>query len=582
MDKNRSKIIRRGLMAVMGVIILRLFFMQVVEYDEWTARAEAQQTMKTTIKAKRGEIYLMDGSEPKVVAMNETVWTVIVDPKISERSEVEKAIMDIVSDKVTADFDKVFKNPESRYAVVARDVERPAAKALAEREVTGIWLQESTKRTYPEGELASTVLGFVNAEGEGQYGVEGAMNEELKGKDGLLKTVKDIHNVALSIGDDNIKVPAEDGESVVLTIDRNLQNTVERVLAEETPKYGKDHSSAVVMDPQSGKVLAMANYPGYNPGDYGKVKDVAVYSNGVLQDAYEPASVCKTFAFAAAINEGKMTKDSTYNNTGSTTVDGREIKNSAQNAPKGTINMQTVLNWSLNTGSIQALRWLGGSESEITQVGREKLYEYYNGRFGLGVYTGIELREAAGLLTEPNANAYGLNATYANMTFGQNMQVTMIQVAAAFASVVNGGDYYMPTVVAGKMVDGEFIKAEKKTPVRQTVSSETSAAMRELLYGTRSRWRPGTGTGSDPDGYYVGGKTGTAQTIKDGKYQSDETVASYIGFGGTEGELPKYVIMVRIWKEGTYADGEKMAMPLFNALKDPVQEYLRVKPKGAE
>lgn len=579
MTKSRNQILRYGLIAVMGLIVLRLFWIQIVEHDDWQAKAVAQQTMKTTIKAKRGEIYMMDGSEPKVVAMNESVWTVIVDPKISDHDEVQKAVMDTVSNNVTADWEKVWANPNSRYAVVAKNVERAGAKALAEKDVTGIWLQESTKRVYPEGELGSTILGFVNADGEGQYGVEGSLNKELTGEDGLLKTVKDINNVALSIGSDNVKVPAKDGENVVLSIDRNLQNKVEKVLAEETPKHGKDHSSAVVLDPQTGKVLAMANYPGYDPVNYGQVESAAAYSNGVLEDPYEPASVCKTFAMAAAINEGKMTADSTYTNTGSTIVDGLEIKNSAQNAPRGTINMQTVLNWSLNTGSIQALRWLGGDASNITQTGREKLYEYYHDRFGLGTYTDIELREAAGLLTEPNASIYGLNATYANMTFGQNMQVTMIQVAAAFASVVNGGNYYTPTMVAGKMVDGKFVQNEQKAAVRQTVSESTSKQMREMLYGTRSRWRGAVGV--DPDGWYVGGKTGTAQTIKNGKYQSDETVATYIGFGGTEGELPSYVIMVRIWKEGTYADGEKNAMPLFNAVKAPVQDYLRVRPKGA-
>ena len=580
MTKSRNQILKYGLIAVMGIIVFRLFWIQIVEHDEWAAKAVAQQTMRTTIKAKRGEIYMMDGSEPKVVAMNETVWTVIVDPKISDHDEVEKAVMDTVSDKVTADWSKVWANPNSRYAVVAKNVTRAGAEALAGKEVTGIWLQEGTKRVYPEGELASTVLGFVNADGEGQYGVEGSLNKELTGEDGLLKTVKDINNVALSIGSDNVKMPAKDGDNIVLTLDRNLQNTVEWILATETPKLGKDHSSAVVLDPQTGKVLAMANYPGYDPANYGQVKSAEAYKNGVLEDPYEPASVCKTFAFAAAINEGVMTPESTYTNTGSVMVDGWEIKNAEQGAvTKGTIPMQLALNYSLNTGSIQALRWLGGNANAITQSGREKLYDYYHNKFGLGAYTGIELREAAGLLTEPNASGVGgLNATYANMTFGQNMQTTMIQVAAAFASVVNGGNYYTPTMVAGKMVNGKYVENETKAAARQTVSESTSAQMREMLYGTRKAWRA---AGVDTAGYYVGGKTGTAQTIKDGKYQSDETVATYIGYGGTEGELPSYVIMVRIWKEGTYTDGQKQALPLFNALKNPVQDYLRVRPKGA-
>lgn len=155
------------------------------------------------------------------------------------------------------------------------------------------------------------------------------------------------------------------------------------------------------------------------------------------------------------------------------------------------------------------------------------------------------------------------------------MQVTMIQVAAAIASIVNGGDYYTPTVVAGKMVDGEFVKNEEPKPVRQTVSKQTSETMREMLYGTRRAWRS---NGTDKEGYYVGGKTGTAQVIKNGEYSFDETWATYVGVGGTEGELPEYVIMVRVWEENKLADGQKHALPTFNAIKDYVQDYLRIKP----
>lgn len=219
---------------------------------------------------------------------------------------------------------------------------------------------------------------------------------------------------------------------------------------------------------------------------------------------------------------------------------------------------------------------MGGSETEITRQAREKLYDYFYNHFGLGQATGIELIEAVGYLTEPNAEIYGLNSTYANMTFGQNMQATMLQTATAMASIVNGGEYYTPTVVAGKMEGDKFIAAEGKGPVRRTISEATSATMREMLAGTRRAWRQ---NGTDAAGYYVGGKTGTAQVIKDGAYSMDETEATYIGVGGTEGELPEYLIMVRVWEAGKKADGQKNALPVFNDLKAYVQDYLRIKPK---
>lgn len=575
---SRNKFLRVCLLGAMAVIVVRLFFIQIVQHDEWAEKAAAQQTLQNILPAKRGEIYMMDGSEPVAVVMNAMVYTVIVDPMLANEETAKKELDEILGDKRTAEWEDVFADRTRRYYVVGKNVERKAAEKIAELDMTGVWLQSNTKRVYPEGNLAANLLGFVNADGAGQYGVEGAMNEELSGEDGMLKTVKDINNVALSIGDDNVKIPAQDGENVVLTIDKTMQYNVEKILEKKTSELGFKNMSAIVMDPNSGKVLAMANYPGYDPANFGNVESAAAYINHVVEDPFEPASVCKTFTFAAATDLGVMNPDKMFTNYGEITIDGWPIRNAEQGSfLLGQQTMQTAFNYSLNTGSTQALRWMGGSETDITQAAREKLYDYYFNHFGLGHYTGIELYESPGLITEPNADMYGLASLYANMTFGQNMQVTMVQVAAAVSSVVNGGNYYTPTVVAGKMVDGEFVPSEEKGVVRKTVSEETSESMRQMLYGTRSAWRL---NGTDKEGYYVGGKTGTAQVIRDGAYVMDETQATYVGVGGTEGELPQYVIMVRVWEEGKLAGGQEHALPVFNELKAYVQDYLRVKPAG--
>lgn len=575
---TRNKVMKMGLLAVMAIIIARLFVIQIVQHGEWAEKAAAQQTLQNVLLAKRGEIYMMDGDEPVAVVMNATVYTVIVDPMLAEREEIEQKLTEIVGDKRVAEWDDVFADKRLRYYVVAKNVERKAAEQIVEAELTGVWLQSDTKRVYPEGSLAATVLGFVNADGVGQYGIEGALNEELSGKDGLLRTVKDVSGVALSIGDDNIRVPAENGENVVLTLDKTLQHNVEKIISRKADELGFKNISALVMDPNTGRVLAMANIPGYDPADYGNVESAAAYVNYVVEDPYEPASVCKTFTFAAGVEYKVMTPEKTFNNENVTYVDGWPIKNSTQHTELlGAVSMQTALNWSMNTGSTQVLRWLGGSETDINTTGRERLYEYYHDRFGLGMSTGIELYENPGVLYEPHADIYGIDSTYANMTFGQNMQVTMLQVAAAFASVVNGGYYYTPTIIAGRMENGEFIEAEPAEAVRQTVSADTSATMRAMLYNTRSAWRA---NGLDGEGYYVGGKTGTAQMIRDGAYSFDETVATYVGFGGTDGELPAYIIMVRVWEDNKTAGGEAQALPVFNDLKVFVQDYLKIKPRG--
>ena len=575
---NRYRFLRTVLLLVMAVIIVKLFTIQIVEHEDWSAKAAAQQTLQNVLPAKRGEIYMMDGAEPSPVVLNATVYTVIVDPMLADQKEISEKLTAIMGDKQIAKWDDVFANRARRYYIVGKNVERSAAEKIAEADFNGVWLQANTRRVYPEGTLGSTVLGFVNNDGLGQYGVEGALNETLAGKNGLLKTVKDINNVALSIGDDNVKIPAVDGENVVLTIDKSIQRNVEKIIEEQTHVVGFANISALVMDPNNGRVLAMANYPGYDPANFGRVKSAADYINHVVEDPYEPARVCKTFAFATGVDYGVMTPETTFYNTGSTTVDDWPISN-AEQGPEvaGTQTMQIAFNYSLNTGTTQMLRWLGGSETDITELGRTRLYEYYHDKFGLGQATGIELIEPAGTVQKPNAEIWGLNGTYANMTFGQNMQVTMLQTAAAMASVVNGGKFYTPTIVAGKMVNDKFVENEPKAAARSTVSEATSATMRDMLYGTRRMWRA---NGTDAPGYYVGGKTGTAQIIKNGAYSLDETSATYIGVGGTEGELPTYLIMVRVWEDGKKAGGQAVALPVFNALKAYVQDALKVRPKA--
>ncbi|MBR0480402.1 penicillin-binding protein 2 [Candidatus Saccharibacteria bacterium] len=576
--QKRVWLFRAGFILAMLLIAGRLFRIQILQHDSWIAKAEEMHIVQSKIPATRGEIYMLENDEPVAVVLNQSSWTVVIDPQTANPEKTEKIVGELVKEQMVAKWSDIFANRNLRYYVAARNVTRDVAKKIREEELTGVYLIEGNSRVYPEGETGSTMLGFVNAEGEGQYGVEGALNEELAGKDGLLKTVTDVNNVALSIGDDNVRVPAEDGKNIVLTVDRGLERKIENGIRDYLKEKSATHASALVMDPRTGRVLAMATVPTYDATNYARVEDGSVYVNPVTEVAYEPASICKTFAFAAAIEEGKMTPETTYYNPGYFTIDSQKIEN-AYKGQLGEITMQTALNYSLNTGSMTALMLLGGSTQEITAKARETLYNYYYERFGLGKYTGIELYESPGTLVGPHDEVYGLNAFYANMTFGQNLQLSMIQVAAAFSSVVNGGNYYRPTIVAGEVTkDGEFVRSEQEGPVRRTISEETSATMRRMLYGTRNSRRL---YGIDKTGYYIGGKTGTAQTIIDGAYSFDETVASYIGYGGTEGELPEYVIMVKIWEKGQKIEGEKDAMPLFDKLSNLTIDYLKIRPKGA-
>ena len=579
---QRTKILKNVVLVALGIIAVRLFFIQIVEHDDWVAKANEQHTILETIVAKRGEIYMMDNGEPVPVVLNQTVYSIIIDPQVTEKEDIKNALEENAKEYISANLDEVYNTEGLRYYIVARNVPHTIATKIAEKSIGGVWFQKSNRRVYPEGELASGALGFVNADGLGQYGVEGSLNNILAGKDGLLKSISDVNNVALSIGNDNVKIPAEDGKDVVLSIDRGLERGVEEIMAGAVAKTAATNAAALVMDPNTGKVIAMANVPTYNPGNYGNVKDASAYTNYVTEVPYEPASICKTFTFSAAINEGKMTSATTYVNTPYTVVDGWKIWNAEQRAKLNnqTITMRDALYWSLNVGSIQALKFLGDDPNNITQTGRERLHNYYYDKFRLGKITGIELIEAEGYIPDPN-EGWGRDSTYANMTFGQNLGITMIQTATAFSAVVNGGVWHTPTVVAGTLENGE-INEESSSKIAtkisdQILSADTSAMMREMLIHNRDyKARQGI----DRSGYDVGGKSGTAQTVVNGSYDDsfNQMVGSYIGFVAPSAELPKYVIMVKMWGEGQALGGAD-AQNLFDSLSNYVIDYLKIKPR---
>ena len=573
----RIKILKKVVLVAFAIIAVRLFFIQIVEHDAWVAKANEQHTLLETIVAERGEIYMMDGDEPVAVVLNQTVYSIIIDPSITNQEQITEALNKYAKDNITADLDQVFSVEGLRYYIVARNVSHTNANKIAEEGIAGVWFQESNQRVYPVGEMASGLLGFVYSVGMGQYGVEGSLYEMLSGTDGLLKTVSDVNNVALSIGDDNVKIPAEDGENVVLSVDRGLERGVEEIAASAIENTPATNASVLIMDANTNEVLAMANLPNYDPSNYGYVKDASAYINYVTEVPYEPASICKNFAFSAAINEGKMDASTTYFNSHYVVIDGWQIWNAeTRSSLYGEISMKDAFYWSLNTGSIQALRLLGDDPDNITQQGRERLYDYYYNKFRLGQATGIELIEAIGYIPDPN-EGYGRDSTYANMTFGQNLSITMLQTATAFSAVINGGYYRTPSIVKGTLEDGALVESNHENSIEeQILTSETSAIMRDMLVNNRNyKVRQGI----DRSGYTVGGKSGTAQVVVDGEYDNSMSnlVGSYIGFVGPSGEMPQYIIMTKMWGEGAALSGGE-AGDLFDDISNFVIDYLKIKP----
>ena len=576
---SRINILKKVVLVALAIISVRLFFIQIFEHDMWVAKANEKHTLLETIAPKRGEIYMMDGNEPVAVVLNQTVYSVIIDPAVTEKDKIKTALETHAKNYITANLDEVYEIEGLRYYIVAKNVPYSNAVAIAGEGIDNVWLKEGNARVYPEGDMASTTLGFVNADGLGQYGVEGSLNNLLTGKEGLLKTVADFNKVALSIGTDNVKIPAEDGKDVVLSVDRSFEKGVEERAMNAINSTNATHAAVLVMNPSTSEVIAMTSLPNYDPANYGQVVDASAYLNQVTEVPYEPASICKSFAYSAAINEGKMTGDTTYYNNHYEWIDGWQIWNAETRAKlHGEISMRDALYWSLNTGSINALKLLGDNPDAITQTGRERLYDYYHNKFRLGQATGIELIEAEGYIEDPNVG-YGRDSTYANMTFGQNLGITMIQTATAFSAVINGGYWRTPSIVKGTLENGSIKPLENRQTVsEQILTTETSAMMRDLLVNNRS-WKVRNGT--DYPGYTVGGKTGTAQVIVDGSYDAEmnNLIGSYMGFVGTEGEIPSYVVMVKLWGEGQ-AIGSGDAMDLFDNLSHYIIDYFKIKPKA--
>ncbi|QJU06533.1 penicillin-binding protein 2 [Candidatus Saccharibacteria bacterium oral taxon 955] len=574
---SRAQYIAIITVLLMALFVVRLFHIQVIQHALYVEQADSEHIKQFTLHAKRGEIYTMDSGVPHKLVMNETVYTVWADPTmIVDKQAVVTAINKIAGGNARNDFAKYLDVKKSRYQVLATKVSRKQAQMLKKENLPGIGFDAVSQRVYPEGQLASQVLGFVDAEGKGKYGFEQANDATLRGVDGMLKTVTDVRSVPLTVSDKNIKKPAVDGKNMVLTIDRNVQARVEQALADGLARSGAKKASAIVMDPQTGKILAMANLPTYDPGKLNEIKDEDQVSNDVITHPYEVGSDVKTFTMAMGIDKGVITPGTTYNNTDSIRIEDITIKN-ASLGHTGDITMQKALNLSLNTGVVTVAQLLGDG-SRITRGARNTIYDYFYNRFRLGQVTGVELaNESAGVVISPD-HVQGNAVRYSNMVFGQGMDVTMLQVASGFSAIVNGGIYHMPTVIAGSIdQDGQFKEAPLKRQFPGVISASSSATIREMVHQAHYATYNPKGDGSER--YLVGGKTGTSQTIINGKYVDNQTVGTYLGYGGEKGATPSYVAMVEISAPGKNMGGGADAKPIFNEISNWMLGYLRLTPK---
>lgn len=583
------------LMILMGVVMFvllffRLFDLQITRHEELQGKAVNQQTRRTVVTANRGTIYDAGGN---ILAISSSAETIILSPleidnavndtenPVSWTKESLAAGLAEILGKDASAIRKRMDNVKSQYEVIQlRADEDTAAKVRSyvdENKIAGVHLVADTKRYYPYGSLAAQVIGFVGDENTGLYGLEAYYEKELEGQSGLVISSKDqAENDMLYTYEQYFA--AKNGSDLTLTLDTTIQYYLEKGIESMVDKFSAANgASGIVMDARTGGILAMASYPNYDLNDFLTVSDQTLqeriergestvadmqllqWRNKALNDTYEPGSTFKILTLSAALEEGVVDKTTTVNCGGSVNISGYTIHCSNKNGHGLQTLVQSVGN-SCNPAFINyGLR-----------IGSEKFYEYMRS-FGLMNTTGIDLGgEAVGVFAADSSFTQLDLACYA---FGQNFTVTPLALIAAQAACVNGGYLHTPYLVERITdSDGNVTYRHDDTPVRQVISEQTSATVRECLeYVVAS----GTGKNGQVAGYRIGGKTGTAD-----KGQTGDVVVSFLCFAPADD--PQVIMLITMdtpsRATGTYVSGGNMVAPTASTVMAEILPYLGVEP----
>jgi len=562
---------------VLAIFAIRLFYLQVIRHDYYRKAALSSQLKEYEVPATRGVVRIQDGDKTTPLVLNEKKYTLFADPKYIKDAPKEAAQVGPIINGDINELIKKLETKDTRYVILAKKLSKEQAEKIDSLKLTGIGTRETSYRYYPEGSLAAQVLGFVNDDGEGQYGLEQAENDRLMGTPGMLKAITDAAGVPLVANTDNVVTDPKAGEELLLTLDITLQKQAEDILKAGLEKAKSKSGSIIIMEAKTGAVKAMANYPTYDPSNIAAVEDISALSNAAVNAPLEVGSIMKVLTVAAAIDKGVANKNTTFNDTHTVTIDDATISNVEEDGGRGTKSVGEILRLSLNTGAVFMLKQLGGGD--VNEKARTAWYDYLTNHYGFGKPTGIEQAgEAGGDIPDP-IDGYGLDVQYATMAFGQGMTQTMLQMASAVSGVVNGGNYYRPHLIAATTKDGKTTKATPEK-VRQVVSASTSKDMTELMEYVYGRNHANYGMQNLPAGYRIGGKTGSAQIAgSNGEYLKDKFTGTFVGFVG--GSEPEYVIVTRVNEPGVggYA-GSRTAAPIFSATVQMMIDNFGITPKS--
>lgn len=557
------------------VFVGRLLDRQVLRRSEYTAKAQKQYYAQIEQPAKRGKIYIKDAQSDSMVgeeagifpvATDLELFDILVTPKnIEDKNNTAQKLSEILSISKDEIFNEI-NNEKPYIPPIKKRVSKEIADKVIALDINGISTESKYSRFYPENNFMSHVLGFVDFEGRGRYGVEEYYDGILKGEGGTLRGLKDNLGKVVKVEE---SVVGKDGSSIVLTIDRSIQYVAEKKLKEGIERYGAKGGSIIIADPKTGGILAMASSESFDPNKFNEVKseDQGIFINPATSLNWEPGSIFKPIIVSAAIAEKKLEPDSKPSEqeggfSNMVEVDGYEIHN-ALDKSYGFESVREILENSDNVGMV----WVA------SKIGSDAMGDFLK-KYGFGEKTGIDLAgEASG---QVSSSKKWKDVNRATISFGQGISTTPIQMIAAFNAVANKGKLIKPHVLSEVIeCDGTRNQTET-TDVSQVISEEDASKMTQMLISVVEN---GHGKKAKVEGFEVAGKTGTAQIPKkEGGYEENDHIGSFIGYAPANDA--RFVMLVKFDRPANVEWAESSAAPIFGEIADwLLNSYLKV-PKG--
>lgn len=553
--KYRIYTVMAVMCAATFVLVGQLVRWQIIEHHNFLALAEAEHQDELVIPPHRGEVRDRAGY---LLAADITQYDVSVSPQIiSDPAQTALRLAEVLN--ISRDDLLEAVTSDKPWVPVAYGVSQEVGETLAAWDIVGVQVEPRTRRVYPEAGMTAHLLGFVNDNGNGFYGIEGYYHNLLKGQPGLQAGERSPFGEIIPLGVSHY-IPPVSGPALYLTVDRNIQHLIYRELEAAVRAYQAQRGVVVVMNPKSGAILGMVSYPTYNPNDYAN-SDENLFFDPVVSEQYEPGSVFKMVTMAAGLDAGAVTPQMTIYDGGSIEVGGRIIYNWDRQS-HGVVDMTDVLAKSLNVGVAQI----------SAALGKDRFYTYVK-RFGFGRLTEVDLgNEGPGTLKTPKDASWHASDLGTN-SYGQGIAVSPIQMATAVSAIANEGMLMKPYVV-DRIVDGQRDVEVQPTVVRRAISAETAVTLTEMLVEALEQ----ANSKALVPGYKVAGKTGTAEIPVPGGYHPTLTLTSFAGY--LPADDPQAVILVIIDRPTASRWGSETAAPTFRRIAEQLALLLDIPPDG--